>query len=139
MQEEEELMTAILGAQATQVPSTPACDATQIERGPQSQIQIQVGSRPSRHGLNFFLNNAAARGIVGRLGEADDDDMPGSGESSVPDLQAERKVRTVNVNHMDNNAAASESPPKKKKKRKYMSKNTVHGRQGNATYHTSGP
>ena len=75
MQEEEEPMTAIQGAQATQVPSAPACDATQTERGPQSQIQIQVGSRPSRHGLD----NAAAHAIVGRLGDVDDDDMPGPG------------------------------------------------------------
>ena len=36
----------------------------------------QVGSRPSRHGLD----TTAARGIVGRLGDADDDDMPGTGD-----------------------------------------------------------
>jgi hypothetical protein len=41
MEEEEEPMTAIQGAQATQAPSTPVCDATTIQRGPQSQIQIQ--------------------------------------------------------------------------------------------------
>jgi hypothetical protein len=44
MEEEKELTTAIQGAQAkaTQAPSTPACDTTQIEREPQSQIQIQA-------------------------------------------------------------------------------------------------
>ena len=75
MEEEEEPMTAIQDAPAPQAPPTPACDATTLDRGHQSQILIQAGSRPSRHGLD----SPAARGIVGGLGDADDDDMPGSG------------------------------------------------------------
>jgi hypothetical protein len=75
MPDEEDLMTAIHGTQAPQTSSTPACDATQIERGPQPQIQTQVGSRPFRHGLD----NTATRRIVGRLGAADADNMTGSG------------------------------------------------------------
>jgi hypothetical protein len=55
-------MTVIQGAQATQVPSAHACDAIQTERGPQSLIQLQVGSCPSQYGLD----NPTATGIVDR-------------------------------------------------------------------------
>ena len=41
-----------------------------------AQTTLQVGSRPSGHGLD----TTAARGVVGRLGDADNDDMPGSGD-----------------------------------------------------------
>jgi hypothetical protein len=58
-----------------------------------------------------------------------------STQDSVPNLQA---ARTVDVNHVDNNAAVSASPPTKKKNRKYRSKNVVDGRHGSATFRTSG-
>jgi hypothetical protein len=73
MEEEEELMVTIHGAPATQAARTHTCAATAIQRGSQSQIQIQADSRPSRHGFN----SPAARGIVGRFGDDDGDDMPG--------------------------------------------------------------
>jgi hypothetical protein len=60
MEEEEEQMTAIQGAQVPQAPTTPACDATTFDRGHQSQIQIQACSCSPRH----RLDSLAARGIV---------------------------------------------------------------------------